>query len=172
MAAYGENRIRRWKKGVMTVEASVIVPCIVLVTAALMILTFFVHNRNWYRSAALESAMLANSRFTEFSNVNTVSPDAAVKAAEERARQRAEEQTMPGTKPTFSVTGSRSGTTVSFSGQEYAMYGKIFDHHPLEETVDRVWPVEGIRTARNLRAAVSGLTDGQMAGKTEDSAGD
>lgn len=137
-------------KGSVTVEASFIVPIIVIVTAALLTLTFYVHNRCWYTNAALESAMLGNARFTGGES-GTVSVAQAGREAENRAGQRIADQTMPGTAPVYSVKCERYHTTVTFSGQEYSMFAEFFNGLSMEETVDRIWPVWQIRAAGNAR---------------------
>ena len=48
-----------WKRGTLTVEASVVVPAVCVITAALLMLLFFEHNRVWYLSASAEAAVCA-----------------------------------------------------------------------------------------------------------------
>ena len=139
----------RLAKGSVTVEASVIFPMIVIVTAALLILTFYVHNRCWYTNAALESALLGNARFTD--GEGGISVEQAGREAENRAEQRTEDQTMPGTAPSHAVACEKYRTTVTFSGQEYAMFAEFFNGASVEKTVDRIWPAWQIRAAGNVR---------------------
>ncbi|MEE8885937.1 MAG: hypothetical protein SOI56_05105 [Eubacteriales bacterium] len=138
----------------MTVEASVIIPCIVIITAALIFLTYYIHNRNWYTMAAWESAMVGNARYTE---EDEISLSMGLEAARERARQRADEQTMPGKTPTSEVTSDERETTVSYSGLRYAMFKKFFSDTDVSEKVERIWPVHQIRSARNARKLVEDL---------------
>ena len=147
-------------RGSITVEASFVIPIIVIVIAALLTLLFYVHNRCWYTNAALESAMMGNARFTGGDDEG-VSLEQAGREAENRAEQRAADQTMPGTTPSYEVKCGRQGTSVTFQGQKYSMFTKYFDDALIEESVDRIWPAGQIRAARNVRSFGEALTGGE-----------
>ena len=56
---------KKWlSRGVITIEASYIIPWSVLIIALLITMLFFVHNRAWYTAAACETALSGN-RYVE-----------------------------------------------------------------------------------------------------------
>ncbi len=144
---------RRMERGVMTVEASVIVPCIVLLTAALLVLLFFVHNQTYYRCAALETALWANARHAPITSENSL----AQEAAEERMTARIEDQSMPGTGPSFTVTIAGDKTEVQLSGQRFPIYSDYFLYE-IDETAASIRPVKWVRQARVLRNFAENVT--------------
>lgn len=146
------------QKGSMTVEAAVIIPLIVIITGALLTLTFYQHNCCWYTNAALECAIVGNARFTG-GDKNQISLEQGKKMAEERAAERVSDQTMPGTSPSFSVDSGRKETSVHYSEQEYSMFGQYFNHTASDATVERIWPARQIRAARQARKMVHEFTE-------------
>ena len=155
-----EERVKRKKKrkdcvlrkktawfarGSMTVEASVIVPVTVLVTAVLIVLCFYVHNRNWYLAAAAEVCLAGNSRYDRDIDAQSM--------AERKAEERMDAQVMPASRPAVDVSCRRGGTSVSFSNQTFAAFQDIFNLS-VSADVDKVTPVEELRASRTVRKAL------------------
>ena len=131
------------RKASLTVEASFIVPITFLVVALLLVMQFFVHNRNYYEAAALEAALLGNGR-----TVSDVSELEGLSAG--RARERAAEQPFPGSRPGSSVQCTGTGTSVSYSGQHFPAFDRWFSWE-IDETVKKVRPVKLLRKKYMLR---------------------
>ena len=137
-----EKNIRfRPDRAAMTVEASFLVPWIVLLTTLLIVMTFHIHNRNWYRAGAIEAGLCGNARYTD---------DSGEAHARERAQERIRQQTMPGSEPAYTVSFSRTSCQVNFSGQTFPAFSALF---PLQvsEKQGRVRPVPALRKARALK---------------------
>ena len=49
--------MKQWKRGSYTVEAAFLVPVAVMLTALLIVYTFYVHNKVWYTAAAWECVL-------------------------------------------------------------------------------------------------------------------
>ncbi|MCC6095048.1 MAG: pilus assembly protein [Eubacterium sp.] len=132
-------------RGSLTVEASVIVPVTVILAALLMVLFFYVHNRNWYQAAAAEVCLTGNSRY-----------DTGVDAGEiarQKAVERADRQIMPASRPEIEVACGKSGTSASFSNQRFPAFQKFF-HLSVRADVDKVAPVDALRLARAVKHTV------------------
>lgn len=135
-----------WRpRGELIVEAAYLVPWIVILTALLIVMTYYVHNVNWYRMAGYEAALLGNGRYETLGE--------AQGEADARARERAEQQTLPGTAPQAEVSCSRAGTTVRYSGQRLPAFQKAFVWEE-KVTVVKVRPVEKLRLAHAPRKLV------------------
>ena len=134
---------RSLRKGSLTVEAAYIVPAAVFVIALLLVLQFFVHNRNYYTAAALEAALLGNGRAVK--DTCELEGEAA-----ERARDRSSEQPFPGSRPGSAVRCTRTGTSVSYSGQHFPAFDRWFSWE-IDKTVKKVRPVRILRKLHTLR---------------------
>ena len=132
-------------RGSMTVEASVIVPVTVLVTAALIVLCFYVHNRNWYLAAAAEVCLAGNSRYDRDIDAQSV--------AARKAEERMDAQVIPASRPAVDLSCRRGGTSVSFSNQTFAAFQNIFNLS-VSADVDKVTPVEELRASRTVRRSL------------------
>lgn len=142
--AFLRERAAWFARGSMTVEASVIVPVTVLVTAVLIVLCFYVHNRNWYLAAASEVCLAGNSRYDRDIDAQGM--------AERKAEERVDAQVMPASRPAVDVSCRRGGTSVSFSNQTFAAFQDIFNLS-VSADVDKVTPVEELRASRIARKA-------------------
>ena len=142
--AFLRERAAWFARGSMTVEASVIVPVTVLVTAVLIVLCFYVHNRNWYLAAAAEVCLAGNSRYDRDIDAQSM--------AERKAEERVDAQVMPASRPAVDVSCRRGGTSVSFSNQTFAAFQDIFNLS-VSADVDKVTPVEELRASRIARKA-------------------
>ena len=49
--------MNEWKKGSFTVESAFLIPMAVMLTALLIVFTFYAHNKVWYTAAAYEAAL-------------------------------------------------------------------------------------------------------------------
>lgn len=134
----------------MTLEAVVIVPMVILITAALMGLTFFVHNRNYYIAAGYEAALTANAWHSPQEDRGHAMSQ---KAAGERAKARIENQPFPGTEPEEKLTFAGNLTKVSFSGQKFPGFPEGWFEWKVQTEAMKVRPVVPIRLARVARKA-------------------
>lgn len=134
----GARRVHRLCRAVFTVEASVIVPIAVFITALLIIMTFYVHNRCWYNCAAYECANKGNAGLA-FSIADSRN------MAENQAQGRIDDQVMPGSEPSKKILVTEAGTYVSFSGQTYAMFNRELTPFLAEASVARVNPESYLR---------------------------
>lgn len=134
------------RSGVFTVEASVIVPMAVMMTALIVILIFYVHNRCWYTCAAYECAIVGNG-------ANILSESEGTQRASSQAAGRIRDQVMPGSIPKTRIHSSGSGTSVAFSGQTYPMFNRELKPFQAEAEVVRVVPESYLR-ARWAASAV------------------
>jgi hypothetical protein len=123
----------------MTVEAAVIVPCTVLLLGLLLVLFFFVHNRNWYEMAAWESSLKALGR-------EGTEGAGGTEAAAAQAEKRIREQPLPGSRPSFSVQVSGSEAEAVFSGQKFPLAKRDFSFRT-EVRLILQRPAERIREA-------------------------
>jgi hypothetical protein len=139
------EKAARLSKGSMTVEASFIVPATVLLTALLIVLCFYVHNRNWYLAAGAEVCLAGNSRYDRDIDAQNM--------AERKAEERVEAQVMPASRPAVEVSCGKGGTSVSFLNQSFAAFRDIFNLS-VSADVDKVTPVGELRAARTVRKAV------------------
>ena len=133
-----------WKRGTLTVEASVVVPAVCVITAALLMLLFFEHNRVWYLSASAEAAVCANGYQAEGA-VRT--EDAARLLAQTRVR----EQVMPGMRPAFRINCDSSGCSVFVEGQRFPVLGDWF-LWDVQMKIRKNYPVRTLRQIRGVRA--------------------
>lgn len=143
----GRDRLQeiiRWmEQGAMTVEASFIVPWVVILTALLIVMTFWAHNRNWYRAGAVEAALCGTGRHT--------GSDGEAQA-EERAAERVHAQTMPGSEPSFRVTCSGRTCTVDFAEQTFPAFNEVFAWQ-VSEKAEKIRPVAAFRQVRAVKEA-------------------
>lgn len=151
-----DGRKKKFANGSVTVEASLIVPIVVLLTALLIVMTFYVHNRCWYRCAALETAIEGNSR-DSFESGNEE------QRAVMHARRRISDQVMPGSEAECSVSVAPSASSVSFSGQKMPLFQSQFQSFSIREEVQRIQPESFLR---KLWAA-EGLKDALTEPRTE-----
>lgn len=121
-------------RAVITVEASYIVPWAVILTALLITMTFFVHNRVWYTAAACEAAVSGN-RYAEGSGT---------RYAETTLQQRIRDQAMPGGEPERQVICTQDATEVRISGQDFPAFSEFFSWS-VEKKVKKVRPVKVVR---------------------------
>jgi hypothetical protein len=135
---YGRRKGEKWRCGILVVEAAVIVPMAVMVTALLLIMIFYVHNRCWYRCAAYECAIVGNGG-------QNLSESEGRMQAEAQAEARIRDQVMPGTEPQKVVYSDASGTSVHFSGQTYPLFNREFASFAAEAGVERVNPEKVLR---------------------------
>lgn len=142
LAGLKEN-IRRMEQGAMTVEASFIVPWVVILTALLVVMTFWAHNRNWYRAGAVEAALCGTARHT--------GSDGEAQA-EERAEERVYAQTMPGSEPSFRVNCSSRTCTVDFAEQTFPAFNEMFAWK-VSEKAEKIRPVAAFRQVRAVKEA-------------------
>ena len=94
------------RKGSYMPEAAIILPIAVLLTALLLVCTFYVHNRVWYTAGAYEAVLRGNGRCYPGEEADALTL--------EKAQKRAEEQIMPGETPAISVSCTSSGSQVSY----------------------------------------------------------
>ena len=132
-------RLKEWKKGSFTVEAAFLVPAAVMITALLMICVFYVHNQVWYETAALEAALDGNGRMEGSGRT----PEETARA---KALERAEQQIMPGSVPSLSVSDSGEGTYVGYSGRMFSLFSGFYFSCTAEAEVSRVRPAKYLRT--------------------------
>ena len=155
-----------WTRAAMTVEASFLVPWTVLLTALLIVILFYMHNRVWYETAALEAGLAGNQYIAGSGGSgraglavgnNGENPAGAGKA-EQTAQARIRDQAMPGSEPSSATNCTNAGTEVSFAGQEYPLFSEYFSLD-VKETVKKVRPVPVIRNAWVLKDTVKGWED-------------
>ena len=95
-----------WRRGSFTVEAAVAVPLAFVLVAALVLLSFAMHDRVWFFGAACEAAIAGNAEGEEGGG------EAAVKSATARI----EDRVLPGAAPLLEIENGKTGTLVLFSG--------------------------------------------------------
>ena len=145
-------------RGVMTVEASFLVPWTVILTALLIIILFFVHNRTWYEAAGLEAALAGNQYIAGCGGsgrAGVAESDAGANMAgagkaEQAARARIRDQAMPGSDPAYTVNCTNGNTEVTFTGQTYPMFSERFSLN-VKESAKKVRPVPVVRGAWALK---------------------
>ena len=149
---------RKWARGTITVEAAFLVPWTVLLLALLITMTFAIHNRTWYQTAALESA-LAGNQYVPGSGGNgraglllseDMTEPAGSLCAQESLNARIRDQAMPGSVPDAAVHCTRKETTVSVSGQRLPAYSETFPWQ-VEARVQKVRPASLVRGAWLVR---------------------
>ena len=116
-------------------EASFLVPMATILTGVLILLLFYVHNQVWYTCAACEAAIVGNGYYAD---------DSGEEKAVARARQRIQEQTLPGNVPDVSVSCDSSGSSISYSGQQEGLRNPFFLNAfsiSASETVRKIRPV-------------------------------
>ncbi|MBQ2646360.1 MAG: hypothetical protein IJF82_03210 [Achromobacter sp.] len=157
---------KKWlSRGVITIEASYIIPWSVLIIALLITMLFFVHNRAWYTAAACETALSGN-RYVEGS-AGTGSAGLLDKKgdqnipgthyAEETAAGRIRDQAMPGSEPEKQIACTYDATEVRFSGQDFPLFSEAFSWS-VQESVKRVRPAWIIRSRWLLQGIIEGGT--------------
>lgn len=132
------NHTIEWKKASMTVESAVIVPMAVVLLALLIILIFYVHNRAWYTCVACETVVRGNMPEAEESHD-------AEESARKLAQQRISDQVMPGSSPALDLAVGKKQTTVSFSGQTYAMFHQVLTPFQVKLEADQICPEKYVR---------------------------
>ena len=146
------NIYRKIKRAVITVEASYIVPWTVILLALLITMTFFVHNRNWYKAAACETALSGN-RYVEGSGGTGSAGYAGTsgsgnatggKYAEATMKQRILDQAMPGSEPENKVTCTQDATEAELSGQDFPLFSDVFSW-TVKEKVRKIRPAKVVR---------------------------
>ena len=139
-------------RAVITVEASYIVPWAVILTALLITMTFFVHNRVWYTAAACEAAVSGN-RYAEgsggtgsagYADISGGRNAAGTRYAETTLQQRIRDQAMPGGEPERQVICTQDATEVRISGQDFPAFSEFFSWS-VEKKVKKVRPVKVVR---------------------------
>jgi hypothetical protein len=148
---FDHKTLCRWKRAVFTVEASVIVPIAVVITALLIILTFYVHNRCWYRCAAYESAIKGNG--------GTVVQTDRASVARIQAEGRIQDQVMLGETPELMISSDRQKTTVAFTGKSYSIFTRYLTPFQVKAEVERVHPVKEVRVRWALKLAKDVVTE-------------
>ena len=132
-----------WRKGVMTVEASVIFPLLCILTGLLLVCLFYRHNLNYYTAAAAESAIRGNA--ASEGGENLPGQQAAASAVARTAGQ-----PVPGSAPQAEVFCGEGGSTVGFSGQRFTAFAQWFSWET-EVSVQKVHPVRTVRQTWNAR---------------------
>lgn len=123
----GSRSCRNWKRGSFTVESAVIAPVSFLITAALIALLFYQHNKNWYAMAAEEAALVGNAYILEGEYEAAGEEGIVVLAqekAEARAEERAQEQPFPGSGAVSEVRVDGWGSRAGYSGEVFS--GTVF----------------------------------------------
>ena len=139
-------------RGTITMEASFLIPWAVLLTALLIILLFYMHNRVWYQTAALETALSGNQyiagsegsgRAGAREGAEAENP-AGQAAAAQKAEERIRDQAMPGSRPQTEIVCTNGSTEAAFEGQDYPMFSSLFSWS-VRESVKKVRPAPVIR---------------------------
>ena len=130
--------IRQMRQASMTVESAVIVPMTVMLLALLLILTFYVHNRTLYTCPACETAVRGNMPEAEGSHE-------AEESARKLAQQRIADQVMPGSAPKLDLTVERKNTSVTYSGQTYAMFHRVLTPFQVKVQAKQICPEKYVR---------------------------
>ncbi len=140
------------RRAVITVEASYIIPWTVILLALLITMTFFVHNRVWYKAAACETALSGN-RYVEgsggtgsagYAGTANSSNETGGKYAEATMQQRIRDQAMPGSEPENKITCTQDATEVQLSGQDFPVFSDVFSW-TVKEKVRKIRPVKVVR---------------------------
>lgn len=124
-------------RGVMTVEASVIFPMLLVLTVLLITCLFYRHNLNYYAGAAAETALRGNAA-SEGGEENSGL------LMRELAGKRTGGQPMPGSIPEYQGAADSRGSTAAFRGQQFPVYREWFSWST-EVSVPEVHPTEQIR---------------------------
>ena len=135
-AAMREKR-RYFRRGVMTVEASVIFPMMFVIVILLITCLFCRHNENYYTAAAAETALRGNAA-SEGGEEN------GGQLMTELAETRTGGQPMPGTLPEYRGTSGEWGSAASFRGQKFPVFREYFSWEA-EVSVPKIHPAEQIR---------------------------
>ena len=158
-----EKADRSWIRGALTVEGSFLVPWTVLLTALLLVILFYVHNRTWYEAAGLEAALAGNQYIAGSSGTGRAgltendadTNTAGAGKAEQTARSRVQDQAMPGTDPEIQVNCTNGQTEVAFSGQSYPLFSDRFSLE-VRKSAKKVRPVPVVRGAWLLKELAEG----------------
>ena len=129
---------KRYRRAVYTVESAFIIPMIVILTALLIVLNFYIHNRVWYTCAAYETALQGNS-FSAGESINRK------RKAEETAKKRIQDQGVPGLRPDASIRWSQKQTEVSFQGRLFTIFRGKIPSLQVKCRVRRVNPERSVR---------------------------
>ncbi|MEE0954629.1 MAG: hypothetical protein U0L49_02320 [Eubacterium sp.] len=143
-----QKRWKKMKKGLLTVEASVIVPLCFLVTALMIALLYFEHNRVYYCAAACEAAVCGNFWYS--------GQEEGEAAAGIAAEQRIRDAPVPGQKPEVSVQSSQTGTKVTFSHSLSHALGYDWPAYRTEVQADHVKPADSLRLSWTLKSMTEG----------------
>ena len=146
------------KRGMITVEASFLVPWTFMVIIVAVVLTWAVHNRVWYTSASLEAALAGNQYIPGIAGTGRAGRSgqiaghnpAGTQKAEQTATTRIRDQVMPGSAPDATVECTHARTTVTFSRQTYPVLKDLFDQE-IRESVQKIRPVPVVRAAWALK---------------------
>lgn len=130
-------------RGSLTVEASFLFPWLVILTALLLVMTFYACSLNWYRAGAIEASLYGNARHPG---------EDGKAAASERAQLRVRQAAMPGSDPSFTVVYTEAACEVAYTGQKFPAFSSLFSWEVSEKT-DRVRPVRLLRKARAVKEA-------------------
>lgn len=133
----------------MTVEASVIVPLCFLVTALMIALLFFEHNRVYYCAAACEASVSGNFWYPDDGNEGG-GQEAAELAVEKRIREAA----LPGQSPEVKVTGNKAGTEVICSHRASRVLGYDWTFYEVRAHAAKVRPAGSLRLSRTISSGV------------------
>lgn len=144
----GRRLFRREAQGIsrgsITVEAAVIAPLTVLLLAALITVTFYVHDRMWYRCAGHEAAISGNAP------AEGGKSDAEL-AARRVAEQRIADQVMPGALPRCAVEVTQRATVVQYQKEKTGTWFGALAEYKTEVKVTRVRPERALRAAWTAR---------------------
>ena len=143
-----------WRRAAITVEASFLVPWMVMLLALLITMTFAIHNRTWYHTAALESA-LAGNQYIPGSGGNGragrspfsgESDPAGTEKAKETLLRRIRDQAMPGSVPETQAISTGDRTSISVSGQQLPAFRQWFTWD-VDTSVKKIRPAPVVRGA-------------------------
>ena len=140
---------RQMRKGVMTIEASVLIPMLTVLAVLLLTCLFYRHNLQYYTAAAAETALRGNAA----AEGGERTPEGYMR---ESAAGRTADQPMPGTVPQVRVSSGEWGSSAAFSGQKFAVFRDRFIWET-DMSVRRVQPAgllrEKWRTGRKSSGA-------------------
>lgn len=128
----------RWKKGSITVEASLLVPMAVSLCALIVFYCYYEHNRVWYTAAAYEAALVGTRRTEQGEDREAL--------AEVRTVERLEAQPFPEFGTEWSVSQEKRASKVEYQLSGGTMFSDWFSCQT-EASVKMCDPVGRVRTA-------------------------
>lgn len=140
-----EDMRKQINRGSMTVEASFIVPLVLMVIFLSMLLAFYVHNRAWYTAAAAETVLTAASEGVR-------KEKNAERILSEKMKERSQKQGFPIwnlSEDTWVQNDKVTAAAEAASGRTLGGGGWRFK---VQETVQIVRPVAFIRKIQGLSA--------------------